>query len=103
MMRLPARRYLCSAARRRDCPILQDIEIAAATTTVTAQKDVMRIELLISPGCPNADAARRVIADCLADLGIDVLVIDRVGQYRSPTVLVDGVDVMRPQAGSAER
>ena len=59
----------------------------------------MRIELLISPGCPNADAARRVIADCLANLGIDVLVIDRVGQYRSPTVLVDGVDVMRPAAG----
>ncbi len=60
---------------------------------------VMRIELLTSPGCPNADAARRVIADCLANLGIDVLVIDRVGQYPSPTVLVDGVDVMRPAAG----
>ena len=59
----------------------------------------MRIELRTSPGCPNAHAARRVIADSLANLGIDVLVIDRVGQYPSPTVLVDGVDVMRPAAG----
>ena len=59
----------------------------------------MRIELLTSPGCPNADAARRVIADCLANPGIDVLVVDRVGQYPSPTVLVDGVDVMGPAAG----
>lgn len=60
----------------------------------------MRIELLTSPGCPNADAARRVVTDCLATMGIDVPVIDRVGSYPSPTVLVDGVDVMRPEAGA---
>jgi hypothetical protein len=55
-----------------------------------------RIELLTSPGCPNAAAARATIADCLSTLGIDVPIIDRVGRYPSPTVLVDGVDVMRP-------
>jgi len=56
----------------------------------------MRIELLTSPGCPNATAAKTTVADCLSALGIDVAIIERVGRYASPTVLVDGVDVMRP-------
>ncbi|MCW2649562.1 MAG: hypothetical protein QOE41_523 [Mycobacterium sp.] len=56
----------------------------------------MRIELLTSPGCPNAEATRTMLTDCLSSLGIDVPVIDRVGRYPSPTVLVNGVDVMRP-------
>ncbi|BCO33950.1 alkylmercury lyase [Mycobacterium heckeshornense] len=55
----------------------------------------MRIELLTAPGCPNAAAARKVITDCLADLDIDVLFLERVGPYPSPTVLLDGVDIMR--------
>jgi hypothetical protein len=57
----------------------------------------VRIELLTSPGCPNAAAARATIADCLRTLGIDVPIIDRVGRYVSPTVLVDGADVMRTE------
>lgn len=57
------------------------------------------IELLTAPGCPNAAAARATIADCLSILGIDVPTIDRVGRYPSPTLLVDGVDVMRPESG----
>lgn len=60
----------------------------------------MRIELLTSPGCPNADAARKVVIDCLAALGIDVPIVERVGQYPSPTVLVDGVDAVRPEIGA---
>jgi hypothetical protein len=59
---------------------------------------VVRIELCTAPGCPNAAAAKETIADCLLALGIDVPVIERVGHYPSPTVLVDGVDVMRPEA-----
>ena len=58
----------------------------------------MRIELLAAPGCPNAAAARKLVVDSLATLGMDVPVIDRVGRYPSPTVLVEGVDVMRPEA-----
>jgi hypothetical protein len=57
------------------------------------------IELLTAPGCPNAAAARATIADCLSILGIEVPIIDRVGRYPSPTVLVDGVDVMQPKSG----
>jgi hypothetical protein len=59
----------------------------------------MRIEVLTSPGCPNAGAAKKTVADSLTALGMDVPVIDRVGRYPSPTVLIDGVDVMRPEAG----
>jgi hypothetical protein len=59
----------------------------------------VRIELLTSPGCPNAAAAKRTVTDCLATLGIDAPIIERVGGYASPTVLVDGVDVMRPEDG----
>ncbi len=58
----------------------------------------MRIELLTSPGCPNAESARKILADCLSSLGIDEPIIDRIGTYPSPTVLIDGVDVMRPTA-----
>ncbi|WP_162462124.1 alkylmercury lyase family protein [Mycolicibacterium sp. CBMA 234] len=60
----------------------------------------MQIEVLTSPGCPNAAAARQTVTDCLAELGMDVPIVDRVGRYPSPTVLVDGVDVMRPEAGA---
>ncbi len=58
----------------------------------------MRIELLTSPGCPNAESTRKILADCLGSLGIAEPITDRVGTYPSPTVLIDGVDVMRPAA-----
>ena len=61
----------------------------------------MRIELLTSPGCPHAAAARETVTDCLTTLGMDVPLIERVGRYPSPTVLVDGIDVMRPEAGAS--
>ena len=60
----------------------------------------MRIELLTAPDCPHAAPARQVITDCLTSLGVDVPIIDRVGRYPSPTVLVNGVDVMRPDAAA---
>jgi hypothetical protein len=40
------------------------------------------------------------MTDYLTTLGLDVPIIDRVGRYPSPTVLVNGVDVMRPGAGA---
>jgi hypothetical protein len=61
---------------------------------------MMRIELFTSPGCPNADAARTLLNDCLAKLGIHAPIVDRVGSYSSPTVLVDGCDVMRQEPGA---
>ncbi len=63
----------------------------------------MRVELLTSPGCPNAADAKTTLADCLTALVIDIPIIERVGRYPSPTVLVDGIDVMRPEGGMPER
>ena len=60
----------------------------------------LRIELLTSPGCPNAAAAREVIIKTLTALRIDASIINQVGYYPSPTVLIDGVDVMRPESGA---
>lgn len=60
----------------------------------------MRIEVFTSPGCPNADAARTLLNDCLAELGIHAPIVDRVGRYPSPTVLVDCIDVMRQEPGA---
>jgi len=62
----------------------------------------MRVELLSAPGCPNAAAAKTAVSDCLTALGIDVPIIERVGSYASPTVLIDGIDVMRPDEGTPE-
>ena len=33
---------------------------------------------------------------------VDVPIIERVGSYASPTVLIDGIDVMRPDEGTPE-
>lgn len=60
----------------------------------------MSVEVLTSPGCPNAAAAKDTVAACLATLALDGPIIERVGRYPSPTILVDGVDVMRPEDGA---
>lgn len=52
------------------------------------------IELLLVPQCPHADAARTLLARCQDELGLDLVVVERVGDYPSPTILVDGRDVM---------
>jgi hypothetical protein len=62
----------------------------------------MRIELHTAPACPNAEPARAVVVDCLTALGIDVPLIELVGRYPSGTILVDGVDVMRPNCVPAD-
>jgi len=65
-----------------------------------------RIELRWVPDCPNVDRVRQGLYDALAELGIEVDVEERVGDYASPTVVVDGLDVvtrMRPPSGPACR
>jgi hypothetical protein len=60
----------------------------------------IRVEIFSSPGCPNAAAAKAAVTECLAALSIDVPIIERAGRYLSPTVLVDGVDVIRHDEGA---
>ena len=62
----------------------------------------MRVELLHYEGCPLAPAAHRLVRQCLIAFGIPDLVLVRVGDYPSPTVLVNGTDVMRPGTGLSE-
>ena len=56
----------------------------------------VRVELLWAPGCPNLAATRQMLAGCLAELGLNIPVSERTGRYRSPTILVNGIDVMNP-------
>lgn len=53
-----------------------------------------RIELLHTPGCPHVDAARSLLHRCLAEVRLEATIVDREGDYPSPTILVNGVDVM---------
>lgn len=57
------------------------------------QHQVMEVELRAVSGCPNVDDVRRVLRTCLTAAGLACTVIERVGDYRSPSVLVDGRDV----------
>jgi hypothetical protein len=57
------------------------------------------VELLLVPDCLHAATARTVLAESIAALGLDLTVTERVGDYPSPTILVDGVDVMTGTAG----
>jgi hypothetical protein len=56
----------------------------------------MRMELLHYEGCPLAPAALQLVRRCLIELDIPDPVLVRVGDYPSPTVLVNGTDVMSP-------
>ncbi|HCT77916.1 MAG TPA: alkylmercury lyase [Micromonosporaceae bacterium] len=60
----------------------------------------MRVELLLAPDCPLADAARLVVSESTNQLGLKVSVAERIGDFPSPTVLVDGIDVMTGSAGA---
>jgi len=63
----------------------------------------MRVELLHHAGCQRASAAHQLVRECLTALGLPDLVLARVGDdYPSPTVLVNGTDVMRPAAQLSE-
>lgn len=54
----------------------------------------MLVELFVAPDCPHAGTARRTLAACVERLGPAVAVREVVGDYPSPTILVDGIDVM---------
>lgn len=56
----------------------------------------MRVELLQHAGCRSAAAVHELVQECLTTLAITTPVTVRVGDYPSPTVLINGVDVMRP-------
>ena len=61
------------------------------------------MDLLLAPDCSNAVAAQAVLIRCLTRLGLPIGVRERVGAHLSPTILVDGVDVMTGTVGAPPR
>ena len=63
---------------------------------------MIRVALLHVPGCPHVDAARSLLQSCLTELGIQPPIEELEGDYPSPTILVNGEDVMgRPPSMEA--
>ncbi|GGU44122.1 alkylmercury lyase [Lentzea flava] len=60
----------------------------------------MRVELLLAPDCPNASATKSALTRALHELELTVPVVEQVGDFPSPTVLVDGDDVMNDRCGA---
>ncbi|WP_148086321.1 alkylmercury lyase family protein [Micromonospora sp. HM5-17] len=54
----------------------------------------MTVELRSVPDCPNLGPVRQALYAALADVGLPPVVTEHVGDYPSPTVLINGVDVM---------
>jgi len=63
------------------------------------------ISILYHAGCPHARAAIDLVHRCVAHLGLAIAVREVVGDHPSPTVLINGRDVMgtRPPPGRACR
>jgi hypothetical protein len=61
----------------------------------------MTVEVRYLAGCPHAAAALALVRRCVARLGLDVAVIENEGDHPSPSVRVNGSDVMGepPAAG----
>lgn len=59
----------------------------------------MIVELRSVPECPNRASVRQALDAALADLGWPAQVTELVGDYPSPSVVVNGVDVMGGEAG----
>ena len=55
---------------------------------------MVEVELLSVAGCPHVDAARQLLNACVEELQITAHVEEKVGAYPSPTIRVDGQDVM---------
>jgi hypothetical protein len=61
----------------------------------------MKVELLYVPGCPNVINARLLLRACLHEMGLELPIEEREGDYPSPTILLDGQDVMGSPASEA--
>ncbi|WP_446210301.1 alkylmercury lyase family protein [Micromonospora sp. IBSANI012] len=67
--------------------------MTAAAESAAASR--VAVELRSVPDCPNLAPARHELRAALADLGLPLAVVTEVvGDYPSPSILVNGVDVM---------
>jgi hypothetical protein len=68
--------------------------MSPAGVTTRSEPAQKRIEILHSPDCPHVDQARALLRSCLAELQLETPIRDREGDFPSPTILVNGVDVV---------
>lgn len=55
----------------------------------------LKVELLHVPGCPHVEGARQLLLACLGELGLPSFPVDdREADYPSPSIIVNGTDVM---------
>jgi hypothetical protein len=65
----------------------------------TLRERPVRVQLLQVPGCPLALRVRAMLCECLRESRAPTQIEELEGPYPSPTVLVDGVDVVTGAAG----
>lgn len=58
-----------------------------------AQRKFLRIQLLYVPDCPLVESARSTLKNCLAQTHVNTIMEEFVGDYSSPTILIEGFDV----------
>ena len=58
------------------------------------------VQILQVPDCPLVGRVRETVRQALASTGVPVVIEELTGDYPSPTVLVDGVDVTGRPAGN---
>lgn len=64
--------------------------------------DAIRVEVLHHDGCPMFARALELVRACVHELAVDAVVTERVARYPSPTVLVEGRDVMGVPGGGLD-
>jgi len=63
------------------------------------QQISLHVQLLYVPGCPLVEPVRNMLKKSLTQTPVDAVVEELVGDYNSPTLLVNGFDVTgRPRA-----
>jgi hypothetical protein len=60
-----------------------------------------QVQLLSVPDCPLVERVRAALRLALARSGINAAVRERVGTYPSPSVLIDGRDVLTGQPAAS--
>ena len=51
------------------------------------------VQILHVPDCPLVERLRLLLEECMAEIGTNERVDVLVGDYPSPTLLIDGIDV----------
>lgn len=66
---------------------------ATAATTPASPPASLQIRILYVPDCPHVGRVRAEVRAAIASTGAKTVIEEIAGPCRSPTVLIDGVDV----------